>query len=210
MFDRILCVGAHTDDIEVACGGTVSKFIEEGKEVFYTAFSFAEKSLPEGFDPNTTRKESIQAAVTMGVDVDNVIMFDYEVRTFPSIRQDILEDLIKLRNDINPDLVLAHSSYDTHQDHNTIYNEVFRAFKQSASIFGYESSKNNRNFSMDLYISLSDINMNTKIKATECYKSQIIKSGSSFDMLYSWAKFRGAQAGTKYAECFEVIRLFMR
>ena len=208
MFNRILCLGAHTDDLEIACGGTIARFVEEGKKVFYSTFSFAEKSLLKGFSAGTTFNESNKAASVLGV--HKVQMFDYEVRSFPSVRQDILENMIELRNNINPDLVLTHSSYDTHQDHETIYKETFRAFKQSASIFGYESFKNNRNFSLDLYISLSDKHIATKIEAMNCYKSQIVKNNSGVSSVVPLASFRGTQAGSKYAECFEVIRMFMR
>ena len=49
MIERILVIGAHTDDVEMMCGGTIAKFIDVKRELYYATFSFADKSLPEGF-----------------------------------------------------------------------------------------------------------------------------------------------------------------
>jgi len=164
MFNKILVIGAHTDDIEIMSGGTISRFVEEGCEVYYSTFSFANKSLPEGFPEGVTETEVIKAISILGIPFENLSLFDYEVRMFPHFRQDILERLILLRKDIKPDLVITHNSNDTHQDHKVISQEVFRAFKQMSSIWGFESFKNNRVFNNDLYIRLSKSNMNKKLK----------------------------------------------
>lgn len=210
MFKRILCLGAHTDDCEVGCGGTLARFVLEEIEVYYATFSFAEDSLPKGLSSDTTRKEVMQAASKLGIKKDNVILFDYEVRKFPEYRQTILENLIKLKQRINPDLILTHNTLDTHQDHEVISQESFRAFKQSASILGYESFKNNRRFNSDIYICLDEHCLKTKLKAVKCFKSQIVKPNSGLGVIESAAKFRGTQIGEKYAECFENMRYIVR
>ena len=61
MIKTILVIGAHTDDIEMMCGGTIVKFLDSDKEVHYATFSFADKSLPEGFPEGTTRDEVAEA-----------------------------------------------------------------------------------------------------------------------------------------------------
>lgn len=208
MFKKILMIGAHTDDIEIMCGGTIAKFIELGCEVFYTTFSFADKSLPEGFPEGTTKTELIKATAVLGIPSENLILFDYEVRIFPSIRQDILENLILLRNEIKPDLVMTHNSNDTHQDHKTVSEETFRAFKQVSSIWGFESFKNNKIFSSDLYVLLNKTHIEKKIRAVSKYKSQMTKFDSR-TALEGLATYRGLQIKTRYAECFEVMRIIL-
>ena len=206
MFNRILAIGAHTDDIELMCGGTIAKFIEFGSQVFYTIFSYADKSLPKGFPKGSTRDELVQATSCLDIPLENLNLFDYEVRIFPDVRQDILENLIQLRFDINPDLVITHNSNDTHQDHKVISEETFRAFKQSASIWGYESFKNNRVFNSDLYVKLQRVHIEKKIQAILKYKSQIIKY-NYIEGVKGLAQYRGAQIACEYAECFEVLRI---
>lgn len=206
MIKKILVIGAHTDDVEMMCGGTIAKFIDVNRELYYATFSFADKSLPEGFPEGTTRIEVVKATTVLGIPLDNLLLFDYEVRLFPTHRQEILEDLIKLRKTINPDLVITHNSNDTHQDHKTISEETFRAFKQTSSIWGYESFKNDKVFNNDLYVKLNQTYMDKKMEAISKYKSQIIKYDNT-DATMGLAKYRGGQISCEYAECFQVMRI---
>jgi LmbE family N-acetylglucosaminyl deacetylase len=206
MTKKILVIGAHTDDVEMMCGGTIVKFLDCEREVYYATFSFADKSLPEGFPEGTTRDEAVGAAKVLGIPMLNLGLFDYEVRAFPKLRQEILEDLIRLRKEINPDLIITHNANDTHQDHKVISDETFRAFKQSASIWGYESFKNNRVFNNDLYVKLSKLQIERKLQAISIYKSQIIK-GDNREGIMGLAKFRGAQVNHEFAECFQIMRI---
>lgn len=208
MFNRILFIGAHTDDIEMMCGGSICKFIESNCEIYYSTFSFADKSLPEGFSSGATKTEVLNSVQILGIPVNNLTLFDYEVRVFPKYRQEILEDLVKLRRDINPDLVITHNSNDTHQDHKVISDECYRAFKQYSSIWGYESFKNNRIFKNDLYVKLNSQFINKKIEAISQYKSQIIKYDNR-DAIKGLASLRGLQVNCEYAECFEVMRIII-
>jgi len=208
MINRILVIGAHTDDIEMMCGGTIAKFINSNSEIYYVTFSFADKSLPKGFPKGTTGSEVAAAISVLNIPLLNLNLYNYEVRTLPEHRQEILEDLVKLRKEINPDLVITHNSNDTHQDHKTVSDETFRAFKQTASIWGYESFKNNRIFHSDLYVKLNLNQIDIKIQAISKYESQIIKHDNR-DAVRGLAKFRGAQINHEYAECFEVMRIII-
>jgi len=208
MFDRILVIGAHTDDIETMCGGTILKFLEEGCDIYYTTFSYADKSLPEGFPGGTTRDEVVRATEVLGIPRLNLILFDYEVRVFPDYRQEILEDLVLLRKGIKPDLVITHNTNDTHQDHKVVSDESYRAFKQFSSIWGYESFKNNRVFDTDLYVKLEEKHIFKKNQAIEEYKSQLIKYDNR-DAIKGLSQFRGTQVNHSYAECFEAMRIII-
>jgi len=209
MFSRVLILSPHTDDGELGCGGTIAKFVEEGKEVFYVAFSACEKSVPEGFPKDILKKEVREATKVLGIDNDNLILFNFEVRNFPSFRQEILDTLIKIRDEIKPDIVFTPSSYDTHQDHRVVMEETLRAFK-GCTLLRYEQPWNNITFNTTAFIPLEERHINLKIKALMCYKSQMGRPYFNEIFIRSLARTRGVQINAEYAEAFEVIRWIIR
>jgi len=202
---KVLVLAPHTDDGEFGCGGTISKFIKEGKEVFYVAFSTAEKSVPKGMPKNILELEVRQATKILGIKSDNLIVYKHEVRKLNYVRQEILEELVRIKKEIEPDIVLIPSLNDLHQDHSTVAMESIRAFKQ-ISIIGYELPWNNISFNTSMFVKLDKTHIDNKISALSAYKSQSGKSYATADFILSWAKTRGTQIGTEYAETFEVIR----
>src|SRR5205823_4066566 len=131
---RVLVLAPHTDDAEFGCGGTMARFIEEGKEVFQVAFSAAEASVPPEYPADVLRQEITQAACALGLMASRLFVLSYPVRQFQLHRQAILDDMIRLAREIRPDTVLLPSISDTHQDHQTIAQEGFRAFKQTTML----------------------------------------------------------------------------
>ncbi len=206
IFNRILVLAPHTDDGELGCGGTISKLISKGAEVFYLAFSAAEDSVPKDFPRDTLRKEAKLSTSCLGIKEKNCLVLDYKVRVFKSHRQEILDDMIKVRNEFYPDLVIVPSSYDNHQDHEVINNEAKRAFK-NISIIGYELPWNNSKFSHDLFVELDDKDLLKKIEAVSKYETQKFRKYSSENFLRSLATLRGVQINKEFAESFEVVRL---
>lgn len=206
MFDRILVLAPHTDDGEIGCGGTIAKFIEEGKKVFYVAFSIARTSaIQNGLPENILEIEVKEAMKVFGVLDTNLILYDFPVRLFPEFRQDILEKLILLRNEIRPDLIFVPSLNDIHQDHQVIAREGLRAFKRH-TILGYEEPWNNIVFESRSFVALEKRHIEKKIKALKCYKSQRHRSYLTEDAVWGIASLRGAQLEGGYAEAFEVLR----
>lgn len=205
---KVLLLGPHPDDLEFSSAGTVSKFIEQGVDVHYAVFSMCEKSVPKGLPADIIKKELVKAADFMGIKKEQLYMYDYEVRTFPQFRQEILEDMIALNKRIDPDLVLVPCSSDIHQDHETIHNEGIRAFKNNM-IIGYEMPWNNFNFDSHIYVLLDEKHIQKKIDVIRLYESQSFRSYRNEDYVKSLATIRGIQAQSKYAEAFEVIRLKM-
>jgi LmbE family N-acetylglucosaminyl deacetylase len=205
MFHRVLVLAPHTDDGEFGCGGSISKWIDEKKDVYYIAFSSAEKSVPEGRPKDILKKEIREATKVLGMKKENLILLNYPVREFPGYRQEILEDMIKLGEKLKPELVLLPSTQDTHQDHQTVSQEGFRAFKK-ISIIGYEMPYNNLNFSTNLFVTLEEEHIDRKIAALKCYKSQLNRIYANDDFVRGLARVRGTQIGVGYAEVFEVIR----
>lgn len=206
---KALVLAPHTDDGEFGCGATLAKLVEEGVEVYYVAFSSCEQSVPEGFPSDVLVKEVKRATAKLGIKPENVKVLEYEVRKFNYSRQDILEDLIAFRRDIDPDLIFIPSTNDIHQDHSVIAVEAMRAFK-NRKILSYELPWNNFEFSMDCFIVVEDRHLNKKIESIKEYESQAgIRPYASEEFLRSLSMVRGIQIGKKYAEVFEVKRLII-
>lgn len=203
---KILIVAPHTDDAEFGCGGTIVKLLENYNDVYCVAFSACKQSVLKQFPEDILITEIKAATKLLGIKPENLILHDYEVRTFNYRRQEILEDLVKLKNTINPDVVFIPSLNDIHQDHYTIANEGLRAFKFS-SIFCYEMPWNNLNFNTSSFVILEEKHIDKKCDALNEYKSQAHRPYANSDFIKSLATVRGTQIGAKYAECFEVIRL---
>ncbi len=204
-FKKVLVLAPHTDDGELGCGAAIHRFSSEGAEVFYVAFSICTRSLPEYLHPMTLAEEVKKATEILGVKKENLILYDYDVRHFPAIRQTILEEMVALEKQIKPDLVLMPCSTDIHQDHQTIYAEGLRAFKRT-TILGYELPWNNLSFTTNTFVTLTENNVQQKIKALNEYESQKTRSYLNADFIRSLAKTRGVQIAADYAEAFELIR----
>lgn len=206
---RVLILAPHTDDGEFGCGGSIARFIEEGIEVYYAAFSACQQSVLKEFPSDILLTEVRAATKLLGIKPENLILFDYDVRTFNFRRQEILDDLIRLRTQINPDLVFMPSMNDIHQDHQTIANEGVRAFKFS-SIFCYEVPWNNFSFQTSTFIHLEEKHVQIKVNALNEYKSQAHRTYANEEFIRSLARTRGVQIGTRYAETFDVIRWIIK
>lgn len=202
---RVLVLAPHTDDGEFGCGGTISKFINEGHDVYYAAFSACQQSVLPQFPSDILITEVKEATGILGIDPSKLILFDYDVRTFGYQRQDILDDLIRLRADIQPELIFMPTITDVHQDHHTIAEEGMRAFKFN-SILSYELPWNNFSFSTSSFVHLSEDDIQTKVNALQAYQSQAHRPYSDEDFIRSLARTRGVQIGTRYAEAFELVR----
>ncbi|MEO0080148.1 MAG: PIG-L deacetylase family protein [candidate division WOR-3 bacterium] len=204
MFSKVLFLGAHTDD-EFGCSGTLARLIEEGSEVYYVALSSCEESVPKGFPKDILRSESRAAAQCLGIKPENWHLLTYQVRHFPQHRQSILEHLVRLRNSLQPDLVLVPSPTDVHQDHQTVCREALRAFK-FGTILGYELPMNTITFKHACFVPLQERHLAKKIASLACYQSQRFRSYTQESFIRSLAQVRGVQAGVRFAEAFEVVR----
>lgn len=207
-FKKVLVLAPHTDDGEFGCGATINKLVEQGADVYYAAFSACEQSVLPQFPKDILITEVKEATKILGIKPENLILFKYNVRTFNYYRQQILEDIIELKNVIKPDLVFTPSVNDIHQDHATISNEAVRAFKFT-SILCYELPWNNFNFATTCFSQLEEKHIQVKLNALKEYQSQAHRPYADEDFIRSLARIRGVQIGTHYAEVFEVVRWIM-
>jgi LmbE family N-acetylglucosaminyl deacetylase len=203
---RALVLAPHTDDGEFGCGGTMARLVEEGAEVRYVAFSIATKSLPEGFPPDTLASEVREATGELGIPESQLTVHDFDVRTFPARRQDILELLIALWEEWPPDVVFQPSLHDVHQDHQVIAAEGLRAFKRT-TILGYEIPWNNYDFAYQAYVALERRHLELKTAALAKYASQQHRRYSDPEYIWNIARTHGINVNREYAEVFEVYRV---
>ncbi|NNF21734.1 MAG: PIG-L family deacetylase, partial [Saprospiraceae bacterium] len=191
---KVLILAPHTDDGELGCGATITKAIEQNCTVYYAAFSTAEQSVPEGYPKNQLELEVRKATKRLGIQDEHLFIYKFEVRKLNYVRQEILEELIRIRNKINPDLVFLPSSKDIHQDHTTVHHEGIRAFK-FCSILGYELIWNNLGFETDCFIEIDQSHLDAKLHALSAYETQNGKLYMNPNFIKSLAIVRGTQIG---------------
>lgn len=195
MFDRVLLLAPHLDDVELGAGGLVAR-LSETSHITYMGF----------YTPHDLRSEFRQSADILGI--NEIILYDFDRRTFPSHRQEILEILYDYDKKHDVDLVLTPATTDIHQDHQTITDEAIRAFRRS-TILGYEVPGNNLLINQRCLVRLKEEHINKKIEALSCYKSQLKTRAPKFTEEYTRSRTinYGVHIHAKYAEIFEVIKL---
>jgi N-acetylglucosamine malate deacetylase 1 len=208
MNNKILILSPHSDDAELGCGGSIIRFIEQKRQIFWVVFSTAEESLPDGMPKDTLKNEFLAVAEKLSLDKDRIMVNNFKVRYLHEKRQEVLELLIKIRNDFNPGLVIGPSLNDFHQDHTIVANEMVRAFKSTSSIISYELPWNHVNFNTQFFTRLTKDQIIKKIELLKLYKSQFDKNRSYFscEFVEGLARTRGVQVNSEFAEAFEVIR----
>ncbi len=199
---NILVLSPHTDDVELGCGGSLTKWVEK-HHVYVVAFSPCVESIPDDWEKNSTKTEFTNSMQTLGCDYE---LLDFPVRKFPEYRQDILDFMVKTNEVVKPDLVVGSSKNDLHQDHKTIAEEMLRAFR--CSVLGYESPFNNSGFNPTYYERLTQEHLYKKKTLIGMYRSQKAKNQSYFskEFIFGLARVRGSQIKSLYAEAFECYR----
>ena len=195
-FKHVLALSSHTDDVELAAGGTLAKLIESECSISHIAFASVEK----------TREECIESMSILGIDDYRILGF--MPLHFPDQRQEIQQFLYDYNAQNQVDLVLAPSSQDIHQDHQVINLETTRAFRNS-TIIGYVQPWNHITTLENCFVELEKRHIEKKIEAVRCYQSQYEKGRKYMDERYlrGLAATAGIKMGFEYAEAFEVIQL---
>lgn len=206
--ERALVLCAHTDD-EFGCAGTIVRLLEARVQVRYLALSRCEESVPAGLPKDVLEHECRRCTASLGIPKSNVDVQGFPVRRFPQMRQEILEHFVKVGREFRPDLVLLPASDDMHQDHRTVYEEGFRAFKQS-TLLGYELPQNLISFSNSAFVTLQERHLEAKIKALSEYQSQAFRPYAAAEFVRGLATVRGVQVGSPFAEAFEAVRVVLR
>lgn len=197
---RVLCVGAHPDDPDLGCGGVISKLTTSKNN---TVFGYVATRNSARFMKLGMRGELREAWKVLGIREVEASQ-NHKPREFD--RQKLLDELIKVRDDVKPDLVLTHSSGEVHQDHSIVHDESKRAFKHS-SILGYSFGWNQLTGTDNrAFYSLKEVDVKNKLDALKCYRSQGHRPYFNEDYQRSLLISNGLMVNKQYAESFEVIR----
>jgi LmbE family N-acetylglucosaminyl deacetylase len=201
---KSLAIGAHPDDIEFGCAGTLAKYSKKGDEVYLLVV--ADGGM--GGDPEVRQREQEISAKIIGAQEllwggykDTLIIFDK-----PLI--DLLEGFLR---DVNPSLVLVNYPEDTHQDHVRLANATVAATRYTPKVIFYETPTS-IGFNPLIFADIEET-LETKIKCLEAHASQYHKTnipGSNIvDIAIATARFRGTQARVTFAEGFAPLRYFL-
>lgn len=197
---KILAIGAHPDDLEIACGGTLAKLADAGHIIH--AIVMCDGKV--GGDAEIRPDEAKNGARFMGISEIEIHNFtdtklaNHEVELVQVIERKII--------DFVPDVIFTHSKNDQHQDHQAVHFATLRAARRHPSVLCYESPSSTREFDPSFFVDLSEY-VNVKVHAVEQHKDQLKKPYMGSEHVRSIAAFRGSQAKMRFAEGFEIVRL---
>jgi LmbE family N-acetylglucosaminyl deacetylase len=203
---KILFISPHPDDVELGAGATLAKCVRLGAEVYYIALTNIEGN-------ELIIDEMNKSVDILGVPKDNCKYFHYTNTGFDKERHEILQDLDRIRDELNPNIVFTPSSNDLHQDHYTTAIETLRSFKWFADIIlGYNLSWNTivQPFNSKLYVEVSKEDVSKKLEALLCYKSQEKRYYMKREANDGLLRYYGLKAGFEYAEAFEIYKMVWR
>lgn len=195
----IVAVGAHPDDIELGCGGSLAYLISKGAKIINVIVTNGEKS----GDPENRKEEAIRAAKIIGV--DKVYFMDLKDTYTQEDARKCIDFLEKINVEYNPGMVFTHSAKDVHQDHQTAHNCSLIAFRRTPSILMYEIPGTFSSFSPNHFFDISDY-LTIKKEALDCYQSQSSKNFMEYQTVIDIASYRGRQCNIQLAEAFEPVR----
>ncbi len=197
---RILAIGAHPDDIEIACGGTIAKLRDARHTIWGIVLTHGE----EGGNAQVRPTEAYRGAEFLGLDKLYVLNFpdtrlhEHAVEIVKAIEQVITE--------FGPDVILTHSDHDLHQDHQTVHEATLRAARRMRTILCYESPSVTSEFQPTFYVNI-DQYIDIKVESIKEHWDQHQKPYMQDEKVRGLAIYRGSQARCRFAEAFEVVRM---
>ncbi len=198
---RVLFLGAHPDDIELGCGALIHH-ISPISQVHCVTFSDNQKNplLKDVVD------EQYRSMAILGVPKERAIYGPFTTRVFPQARQEILEYLLKLRAQVQPEIIFVHSKQDVHQDHLTMTEEALRAFR-GITLLGYDVVRSSYGFFPHFLVEVSEADVKAKIEALGQYGTYRDKYYFSPELTRSIMVRHGALAEKPFAEGFDILRI---
>ena len=209
---RILAVGAHLDDVEIACGGTLAKAIMAGHDVKVLIMSKSGYTNKEGMIQRTNEiavKEGTNALHVLGI--NDIEILDFPTKDIPWV-SDVVNAIDVRISDYNPDIIFTHHPFDTHQAHAGVSNATIAAARRKNTVFFYEpispSGRSYVAFRPQMYVDISST-IEKKVASLREHKSEYNKFGGEdwVEGVHARCGFRGYEIGKKYAEAFEVLRI---
>jgi LmbE family N-acetylglucosaminyl deacetylase len=197
---RVLAIGAHPDDIEIYCAGTLAKHVSRGDECFFLVLTDGSR----GGDVKTRKTEARESAKLLGA--KRVIFAGFE-DTKLRFEQNLVNCIRKVIDDVKPDRVYTHSTTDYHQDHRAAAEASIVAAKDVDEILMYEGSVSSE-FCPDYFVDITD-SIDKKKEAIFRFESQNSKDFSNLDYIWNFARYNGLRANfrLRYAESFKIYRM---
>jgi len=211
MVRNILAIGAHFDDIELGCGGTIARHVKEGDNVIMMVLTNSEYYNYDGTPIRTkevAEKEGKNAAKILGV--DKLISIGLATKTL-QYGFELIEIINKVIDDYQIDMIYTHWDKDVHQDHSAIGKATLNAGRHVKNILMYRSNWYHTTFEFrgNYYVDISDF-IDIKIKAVKAHENEYKKFGEGWiEFFVNENRNAGQKIGCKYAESFEVVKLYV-
>jgi len=201
---NILAIGAHPDDIEFGCGGTLIKYTDKGHRLFLMVMTEGGLGAPT----SVRAKEQLDSNVILGV--EDIFWGGFE-DTSLTVNKDVIGMVENVLSKVKPDFIFCNFPDDTHQDHRHLAQVVVSATRYIRNVLFYEGPTT-QNFSPHVFVDILDT-LDRKVKALEAHGSQVTKTNiedmTIVELARSSANFRGIQGRVKDAEAFHSLRLFI-
>lgn len=198
---NILAIGAHPDDIELGCAGTMLRYARAGHNVFYLIMSDGS----QGGDPSVRKAEQEAAAEKLGV---KRLFWGNAADTRFTVDSEMISFIETICRAVDPDEVYVNYVEDSHQDHRALAKCVVSATRYVPCVLYYEDYTS-ISFNPEILVDITDV-IEEKVGVISCHRSQIDRQyPARFDMLESVkavAHFRGFQGKVRYAEGFKPVR----
>ncbi|MHB8771656.1 MAG: PIG-L deacetylase family protein [Syntrophales bacterium] len=202
---KILAIGAHPDDIEVGCAGTLAKYAQNGHEVYLLVMT--EGGM--GGECTVRKKEQTRAAKLLRP--CKVLWGGYKDTLLSPHMNQMVQEIEAFLKQIVPDLIFVHHAEDTHQDHRSLAKATVSATRYVRNVLFYEGPTT-QDFSPTVFVDIKET-MDTKFAILLAHQSQVKKTNieglAITDIVRSTAIFRGIQGRVQFAEAFVPLRLFM-
>jgi LmbE family N-acetylglucosaminyl deacetylase len=196
---HILAIGAHPDDIEIACGATLARLRDAGHKVCGLVLTQGE----QGGDSAVRPGEALSGAGFLGL--NEVRVLDFADTRLREQELEIMAAIEETIEEYNPQVILTHSAHDQHQDHQAVHEATLRAGRNQGTILCYESPSVTKEFLPTFFVDIGD-HVEVKIESVKEHWDQRGKPYMQSERVRGIALFRGSQAKTRYAEGFEVVR----
>lgn len=201
---NILAIGAHPDDIEFGCGGSLAKYSERGHSLYLLVMTGGGLGAPA-----ETRMAEQQASRQI-LGAKEVFWGGYQ-DTHLGLDVEMIKKIENVIGAVRPDFIFCSFPDDTHQDHRHLAQAVMSATRYIRNVLFFEGPTT-QNFNPQVYVDISDT-LERKLEALRAHQSQVMKTNienlSIIEMARSFANFRGSQGRVKFAEGFCALRLFI-
>lgn len=194
----VLCLGAHADDLEMGCGGSVLKLLGSQPGQIDVHWVVLSSEGPRGDEARQGAERILKDAAAR-----HVVVKEFREGFFPYAGAEIKEFFQQLGGEVSPDLIFTHRGEDRHQDHLLVWQLTWSTFRDHL-ILEYEVPKYEADLGRpNLYVVLDEPIARRKVHAlTECFPSQHDKPGFAADTFWSIMSLRGLEcnAPTRLAE----------